>query len=93
MVAQNFRHAFFCAVITLIIAWPILGLKLTAVGTDVTVTGAGAFTWIAVAVAALLAAYQRAITFYRYPRPLRCPPPRGRAWRAATTGHAPVGNS
>ena len=54
MVAQNFRHAFFCAVITLIIAWPILGLKLTAVGTDVTVTGAGAFTWIAVAVAALL---------------------------------------
>ena len=54
MLAQNFRHALFCAVITLIIAWPILGLKLTAEGTDVTVTGASAFTWISVAVAALL---------------------------------------
>lgn len=52
MVARNFRHAFFCAVITLIIAWPILGLKLTAEGTNITVTGASTFTWIAVAVAA-----------------------------------------
>lgn len=54
MVAHNFRHALFCAVITLIIAWPILGLNLTAEGTDVTVTGASTFTWIAVAFAALL---------------------------------------
>lgn len=54
MVAQNFRHALFCAVITLIIAWPIMGLKLTAEGTDITVTGADAFTWIAVAVAAAI---------------------------------------
>ena len=52
MVAQNLRHALFCAVITLIIAWPILGLKLVAVGTNITVTGAGTFTWVAVAVAA-----------------------------------------
>mgnify|MGYP001627933408 CR=1 FL=1 len=52
MVAQNLRHALFCAIITLIIAWPILGLKLVAVGTNITVTGAGTFTWVAVAVAA-----------------------------------------
>ncbi|WP_328187389.1 high-affinity branched-chain amino acid ABC transporter permease LivM [Marinobacter sp. OP 3.4] len=52
MVAHNFRHAFFCAVITLIIAWPILGFKLVAEGTQITVTGASAFTWIAVAIAA-----------------------------------------
>ncbi|MFC4259306.1 high-affinity branched-chain amino acid ABC transporter permease LivM [Marinobacter lacisalsi] len=54
MVVQNFRHAFFCAVITLIIAWPILGFKLVAEGTQITVTGASAFTWIAVAVAAMV---------------------------------------
>lgn len=52
MVAHNFRHAFFCAVITLIIAWPILGFKLVAEGTQITIAGASAFTWIAVAVAA-----------------------------------------
>ncbi|MCK7546077.1 high-affinity branched-chain amino acid ABC transporter permease LivM [Marinobacter bryozoorum] len=54
MVAHNFRHALFCAVITLIIAWPIMGLKLTAVGTNITVAGADSFTWIAVAVAAAI---------------------------------------
>lgn len=54
MVAQNFRHALFCALITLIIAWPIMGLKLTAVGTEITVVGASAFTWIAVALAAVI---------------------------------------
>src|SRR5690554_5827295 len=52
MVAHNFRHALFCGVITLIIAWPIMGLKLVAEGPNITVRGADAFTWIAIAVAA-----------------------------------------
>lgn len=54
MVAHNARHAFFCAVITLIIAWPILGFKLVAEGTQITVAGASTFTWVAVAVAAVV---------------------------------------
>ncbi len=54
MMAQSFRHALFCGVITLIIAWPILGLKLVAEGTSITVRGADAFTWAAVAVAAVV---------------------------------------
>ncbi|SFR58151.1 L-leucine ABC transporter membrane protein /L-isoleucine ABC transporter membrane protein /L-valine ABC transporter membrane protein [Marinobacter daqiaonensis] len=51
--AHNLKHALFCAVITLVISWPIMGLKLEAVGTQITLQGADPFTWIAIGVAAL----------------------------------------
>ncbi len=52
MVAHNLKHALFCAVITLIVAWPILGLNLVAEGTEIILTGADLTTWVAVAAAA-----------------------------------------
>jgi branched-chain amino acid transport system permease protein len=52
MAAHNFKHALFCAVITIIIAYPILGLNLVAQGTRVGLVGADASTIISVMVAA-----------------------------------------
>jgi branched-chain amino acid transport system permease protein len=54
MVAQNFRHALFCAIVTLIIAFPILGLNLEAQGINVTLTGAKTSTLIGVVLAAVI---------------------------------------
>ncbi|HET8848981.1 MAG TPA: high-affinity branched-chain amino acid ABC transporter permease LivM [Marinobacter sp.] len=53
MAANNFKHALFCAVITLIIAYPILGFNLEAQGVDITLSGADTFTLVMVALAAL----------------------------------------
>lgn len=53
MAAQNFRHALFCAIVTLIIAYPILGLNLEARGIDITLTGADTFTVVMVFLAAV----------------------------------------
>lgn len=54
MAANNFRHALFCAVITLIISYPILGFNLQARGVDITISGASTFTLVMVALAALV---------------------------------------
>lgn len=54
MIARNFGHALFCAVVTLIISFPILGLNLEAQGINVTLTGAGTGTVIGVILAALV---------------------------------------
>jgi branched-chain amino acid transport system permease protein len=54
MVAQNFRHALFCAIVTLIIAFPILGLNLEARGINVTLSGAKTSTIIGVLLAAVI---------------------------------------
>ncbi len=53
MAAHNLKHALFCAVITLVIAYPILGFNLEAQGINVTITGADTFTLLSVAVAAV----------------------------------------
>ncbi|MDY6815309.1 MAG: high-affinity branched-chain amino acid ABC transporter permease LivM [Pseudomonadota bacterium] len=53
MAAQNLRHALFCAIITVIIAYPILGLNLIAQGTSVTLEGATTATVINVFLAAV----------------------------------------
>jgi branched-chain amino acid transport system permease protein len=44
MPANNFRHALFCAFITLIISYPIVGLDLEAHGINITLDGADAST-------------------------------------------------
>ena len=54
MVAQNFRHALFCAFITLIISYPILGLDLVAQGIDIRLVGGEASTYIGIALAVLI---------------------------------------
>ena len=54
MVAQNFRHALFCAIVTLIISYPILGFNLEAQGINVTLTGAKTTTLIGVVLAAII---------------------------------------
>ncbi|MAZ06562.1 high-affinity branched-chain amino acid ABC transporter permease LivM [Marinobacter sp. SS8-8] len=54
MAAQNLKHAFFCAVITLIISYPILGFNLEAQGINVTLTGAGTSTIVMVLLAAVV---------------------------------------
>lgn len=53
MAVNNFKHALFCAVITLIISYPILGFNLEARGIDITISGASTFTLLMVALAAL----------------------------------------
>ncbi|WP_100638174.1 high-affinity branched-chain amino acid ABC transporter permease LivM [Marinobacter salexigens] len=53
MTANNYRHALFCAVVTLIISFPILGLNLEAKGVKITLTGAQTSTYIAIALAAV----------------------------------------
>ncbi|OEY67894.1 high-affinity branched-chain amino acid ABC transporter permease LivM [Marinobacter sp. X15-166B] len=53
MAAQNVKHALFCAIITLVISYPILGLKLEAAGIRVVLTGADASTLVAIVAAAV----------------------------------------
>lgn len=53
MAANNYRHALFCAIITLIVSVPILGLNLEAEGVNITLTGATTSTYIAIALAAV----------------------------------------
>lgn len=54
MATPNFKHALFCAIVTIVIAYPILGLNLVAEGTRVVVEGADTTTVISVFVAALV---------------------------------------
>ncbi|SNC64655.1 L-leucine ABC transporter membrane protein /L-isoleucine ABC transporter membrane protein /L-valine ABC transporter membrane protein [Marinobacter sp. es.048] len=54
MAANNFRHALFCAIITLIISYPIIGFNLEAQGISVTLTGADASTIVMVLLAAVI---------------------------------------
>ena len=54
MAANNFRHALFCAIITLIISYPIIGFNLEAQGISVTLTGADTSTVILVLLAAVI---------------------------------------
>ncbi|MDX1756999.1 MAG: high-affinity branched-chain amino acid ABC transporter permease LivM [Marinobacter sp.] len=53
MAAHNLKHALFCAMVTLVIAYPILGLNLEAEGTQVILEGADTLTVVSVLVAAL----------------------------------------
>lgn len=53
MAAQNLKHALFCAIITLVVSYPILGLNLEAQGTQVVLEGADSMTVVWVMVAAL----------------------------------------
>ncbi len=54
MAAHSLKHALFCAVVTLIIAYPILGLDLEARGTSVVLEGADTATVVAILAAAAL---------------------------------------
>lgn len=54
MAANNFRHALFCAIITLIISYPIIGFNLEARGISVTLTGADTSTVALVLLAAVV---------------------------------------
>ncbi|MBE0487190.1 high-affinity branched-chain amino acid ABC transporter permease LivM [Marinobacter sp.] len=54
MTARNFKHALFCAVITMVVAYPILGLNLVARGTRVGLEGADTSTLVAIFVAAMV---------------------------------------
>ena len=53
MAANNLRHALFCAVVTLIISIPILGLNLEAERINIILTGAKTSTYIAIVLAAI----------------------------------------
>lgn len=53
MAAHNLKHALFCAIVTLVVAYPILGLNLVAQGTQVVLEGADTATVIAIALAAV----------------------------------------
>lgn len=53
MAANNIRHALFCAIVTLIISFPILGLNLEAEGVNITLKGAQTSTYIAIIMAAI----------------------------------------
>lgn len=52
MAAHNLKHALFCAIVTLIVAYPILGFNLIASGTDIVLEGATTQTVISVVFAA-----------------------------------------
>ncbi|KAA1175808.1 high-affinity branched-chain amino acid ABC transporter permease LivM [Marinobacter salinexigens] len=54
MAANTLKHALFCAVVTLVIAYPILGLNLEAEGINVTLAGADTSTVISVIAAAIV---------------------------------------
>ena len=54
MATQNLKHAIFCAFITLIISYPILGLNLEAAGTKVVLVGADTATIVAIVAAAVI---------------------------------------
>ena len=53
MQTSNVKHALFCAVITLVISYPILGLNLVPEGTFVGLEGASTTTLIAILMAAV----------------------------------------
>ncbi|MFP3977285.1 MULTISPECIES: high-affinity branched-chain amino acid ABC transporter permease LivM [Marinobacter] len=53
MAANNMRHALFCAIVTLIISFPILGLSLEAKGVNITLSGAKTSTYVAIVLAAV----------------------------------------
>lgn len=53
MAANNFRHALFCAIITLVISYPIIGFNLEAQGIRVILTGADTQTIVMVVLAAV----------------------------------------
>lgn len=54
MATPNFKHALFCAIVTIVIAYPILGLNLVAEGTRVVVEGADTTTVISIFAAAII---------------------------------------
>ena len=54
MAAQNLKHALFCAVITLIISYPILGFNLEAEGINIILNGAETSTIVMVFLAAVV---------------------------------------
>src|SRR5690554_2385761 len=54
MATHNFKHALFCAIVTIIIAYSILGLNLVAQGTTVGLEGATPGTVISVILAAVV---------------------------------------
>ncbi|MFT5986673.1 MAG: branched-chain amino acid transport system permease protein [Marinobacter psychrophilus] len=54
MATSNVRHALFCAIVTIVISYPILGLNLEAEGINIVLTGTDATTIVAIACAALM---------------------------------------
>jgi len=54
MAAHNLKHALFCAIVTLIISYPILGFNLASEGIDVTLEGADTSTVLGVLLAAVI---------------------------------------
>ncbi|MEP1213641.1 MAG: high-affinity branched-chain amino acid ABC transporter permease LivM [Marinobacter sp.] len=54
MAAYNLKHALFCAIVTLIISYPILGFNLVSEGIDVTIEGAKTSTILGVLLAAVI---------------------------------------
>jgi branched-chain amino acid transport system permease protein len=54
MAAHNLKHALFCAIVTLIISYPILGFNLVSEGIDVTLEGAQTSTILGVLLAAAI---------------------------------------
>jgi branched-chain amino acid transport system permease protein len=52
MNAANFKHALFCAFITIVVSYPILGLNLVSEGTSIGLEGASTSTVIAIFIAA-----------------------------------------
>ena len=54
MAAHNLKHALFCAIVTLVISYPILGFNLASEGINVTLEGAQTSTVIGVLLAAVI---------------------------------------
>ncbi|MDP4547341.1 MULTISPECIES: high-affinity branched-chain amino acid ABC transporter permease LivM [unclassified Marinobacter] len=52
MATHNLKHALFCAIVTVVIAYPILGLNLVAQGTEIGLEGATPTTIISIFLAA-----------------------------------------
>ncbi|MEX2476458.1 high-affinity branched-chain amino acid ABC transporter permease LivM [Marinobacter sp.] len=54
MAAHNLKHALFCAIVTVVIAYPILGFNLVASGTNIILEGANTATVVSVLLAAVV---------------------------------------
>lgn len=54
MKTNNIAFAFFCALVTAIMAFPLLGLKMVSEGTGMIIQGATASTWIYIASACMM---------------------------------------
>ena len=54
MATHNLKHALFCAIVTLVISYPILGFNLASEGINVTLEGAQTSTVIGVLLAAVI---------------------------------------